>query len=188
MGYAIAAAAVERGHEVILVSGPVCLSAPKRVELCCVSSAQEMYEAVAARLIGCDAAVMTAAVADYRPARIEERKIKKTDASLTLSLERTPDILGSARDVMGFAGLLVGFAAETDDLSANARDKLEKKKCDLIVANDVSRDDIGFGSDRNEVTVFFGDGRELPLDKVEKVTLGARLVEIIEQECLPADA
>jgi len=181
MGYAIAEAAVAAGHDVILVSGPVCLSPPDGIaEVIKIVSAEDMYQAVEQRIGSVDVAIMAAAVADYRPATVAGQKIKKTGESLTLELERTRDILGSARNVMGFKGLLAGFAAETENVKANAIGKMQRKGCDLLFANDVSGSETGFDSDSNEIIVFFSDGRELPLDKASKNRLAARLIEIIE--------
>lgn len=181
MGYALAAAAAARGHEVALISGPVRLDFPPGVrETALVESAREMYDAVQMRLGGCDAAIFCAAVADYRPVEISERKIKKTGDRLTLELERTEDILGSARSVFGFSGVLVGFAAETDDLETHAWEKLKKKDCDLLVANDVSRPGIGFDSDRNAVTLFFADGRREALSERPKSEIAQIVVEFVE--------
>lgn len=181
MGYAIAAAAVARGHEVVLISGPVTIGPPAGLaEFARVESAREMFEAVRDRIGGCAAAIFCAAVADYRPSRVAERKIKKTDDTLILELEKTEDILGSARSVFSFGGILVGFAAETERIEEYARAKLRKKGCDLIVANDVSQPGIGFESDRNEVTLFFADGRRESPAPGSKSEIGQKLVEIVE--------
>lgn len=181
MGYAIAEAAVERGHEVVLVSGPVTLATPDGLaDRAAVESARDMFEAVRDRIDGCDAAIFCAAVADYRPVKFQEEKIKKTGDSLTLELEKTEDILGSARPIFGFEGVLVGFAAETNNLEEFAWAKLEKKGCDLLVANDISRRDIGFDSDRNEVRLFFANGRRQSLPAASKSALGGQLIEIVE--------
>ena len=181
MGYALAETAVAKGHEVILISGPVNLEAPTGLaELVSIESAREMFEAVRDRIDGCEAAIFCAAVADYRPVNSPDRKIKKTEDSLTLELEKTEDILGSARSGFGFSGILVGFAAETHDLAKYASGKLEKKGCDLVVANDVSRRDIGFDTDHNEVQLFFADGRREVLPVQTKAGIGQKLVEIVE--------
>lgn len=181
MGYAIAAAAAARGHEVVLVTGPVAIPAPAPLaERVPVESAREMYDAVRDRIGGCDAAIFCAAVADYRPVQIAEQKIKKTGDRLTLELEKTEDILGSARLAFGFSGVLVGFAAETEQVETHARAKLEKKSCDLIVANDVSRPGVGFDAEENEVRLFFADGHAESLGRQSKAEIGQKLVEIVE--------
>tara|TARA_B110000196_G_scaffold255718_1_gene225761 strand:+ start:1308 stop:1949 length:642 start_codon:yes stop_codon:yes gene_type:complete len=165
MGYALASAGVHFGHRVTLISGPTNLDVPINVDYVQVETAQEMFEATRAYIQKAEAAIFAAAVADYRPALFAEEKIKKTGETLTLELVRTTDILGSARSTFGFEGVLVGFAAETENLEANARGKLERKGCDLVVANDVSQSGIGFDSDHNEVLLVYPDRVEpLPLD------------------------
>ena len=178
MGYEIAHAAAHAGHRVLLVSGPTSLDVPDGVDFIPVESAEEMYQAVANYLPKMDAAFFAAAVADYTPAEPSVQKIKKTGDALTLDLVRTKDILGSARSPMGFTGFLVGFAAETENLEANARLKLEKKDCDLIVANDVSRADIGFDSHENEALLVFPDRTE-PFPKAPKHDLAMHLVSML---------
>ena len=180
MGYAIAEAALAAGHKVILVSGPVSIASPEGAEVVAVESAGEMYEAVAQRIGEVDAAIMTAAVADYRPAVVAREKVKKAGERITVELVRTRDILGSAREAMGFSGVLVGFAAETSDLEPYARQKLEHKGCDLVVANDVSRPGIGFDSDENEVVVLFRNGTSRVLPRASKTEIGKLLVKIVE--------
>ena len=180
MGYAMADAFAKAGHAVLLISGPTRLEVPDGVDFLPVESAEEMFEAVKRHLGRMDAAVFAAAVADYRPANISAQKIKKTGETLTLELVRTPDILGSVRGDFGFTGTLVGFAAETQNLEANAREKLRRKGCDLVIANDVSKPGIGFDSDRNEVLLVFPEHTEaLPED--EKHHLAPRLVREIER-------
>lgn len=180
MGYAIAGAAVAAGHEVTLVSGPVGLAPPDSlVDFVPVTSASDMFAAVAARLLKMDVAIFAAAVADYRPLTVAPEKIKKTGETLTLELVRTPDILGSAREPLGFKGLLVGFAAETENLRAHALAKLHRKGCDLMVANDVGQQGIGFDSDANAVTVFFEDGREVVLETQSKHALAQTLIALL---------
>ncbi len=179
MGYAIAEAAIAAGHEVLLVSGPVSLTAPAEAELISVESAAQMYAAVRVAILRCDVAIHCAAVADYRPAQIASEKLKKTSENLTLELEKTEDILGSCRSPFGFEGTLIGFAAETENLEANALAKLERKGCDYLVANDVSRKDIGFDQDENEVIIFGADGSRQALAKQEKRELGKAILELI---------
>lgn len=179
MGYALAAAAVEARHQVLLISGPCALDLPKGVDLLPVESAAEMYQAVENYLIRHDVAIFAAAVADYSPAEVSPQKIKKSAEELTLRLVKTKDILGSARDLMGFTGKLIGFAAETENLEINARKKLQRKKADLIIANDVSRPDIGFASEENEVLLVYPD-RSVPIPQADKHHLAHQLIEIIE--------
>jgi phosphopantothenoylcysteine decarboxylase/phosphopantothenate--cysteine ligase len=180
MGYAMADAFAQAGHSVLLVSGPTALDVPDGVDFLPIESAQEMFEAVKRHIGRMDAAVFAAAVADYRPVIVAGQKIKKTGETLALELVKTPDILGSVRGEFGFTGTLVGFAAETQDLEANARQKLIQKNCDLVIANDVSKPGIGFDSDRNEVLLVFPEHTEaLPED--EKHHLAPRLVREIER-------
>jgi phosphopantothenoylcysteine decarboxylase/phosphopantothenate--cysteine ligase len=180
MGYAMAAAFADAGHRVLLISGPTQLDVPDGVDFLPIESAQEMYDAVKRHIGRMDAAVFAAAVADYRPAIVSEQKIKKTGETLTLELVKTPDTLGSVRGEFGFTGTLVGFAAETQNLEANAREKLKRKGCDLVIANDVSKPGIGFDSDRNEVLMVFPEHTEaLPED--EKHHLAPRIVREIEK-------
>jgi phosphopantothenoylcysteine decarboxylase/phosphopantothenate--cysteine ligase len=168
MGFALAAEAARRGAAVTLIAGPTTAEPPSAAELVRVRGAVQMRDAVMARVADADIVVMAAAVADYAPEAAQVRKIKKQGDTLTLTLHKTPDILaalgewrrrqGSARPV------LVGFAAETDDLVASARRKLESKRVDLIVANDVLQPGAGFEVDTNVVTLVGRDGDEaLPL-------------------------
>lgn len=180
MGYGIAEAALEKGHEVVLVSGPTFLDPPRRAELVGVESARDMFEAVREFLPGCDAAIYCAAVSDYRVREVAVEKIKSHRETWSLELEKTEDVLGSCRRVFGFEGILVGFAAETENLEANARGKLERKQCDLVVANDVSRKDIGFDREDNEVHLFFADGSSQVLPFEKKRVIGGQLIQIIE--------
>jgi phosphopantothenoylcysteine synthetase/decarboxylase len=180
MGYAMAAVALERGHSVTLISGPVNLPCPAGARMIQVETAQQMYDAVQERITGQDAAIFSAAVADYRPVQVAEQKIKKQQAAMTLELERTQDILGNVRSSFGFKGLLCGFAAETENLTANAQDKLQRKGCDLLVANDVSQPGIGFDSRDNEITLHFTDGRVQHFPKASKLALAEQLIQVME--------
>lgn len=180
MGYAIAEAALEAGHQVTLISGPVAIAAPEGVTLISIETAEEMYEAVSARIRDSEVAVFCAAVADYRVENVAREKIKKSGDRLTLTLTKNPDILGSARSVFGFTGILVGFAAETNDLARHAIEKLERKQCDLLVANDVSRSDIAFDRNVNEVTLFFRDGTRENLPLAAKREIARSLIARIE--------
>lgn len=161
MGYALAEAARDRGARVVLVSAPTGLDDPAALEVVKVRSASEMRDAVLAAVQGADALIMAAAVADYQPADVAGQKIKKDSSALIIELEKTPDILQEAQGSF----LRVGFAAETEDLLANARGKLERKALDLIVANDVSAEGSGFGADTNKVTLVgkSGEAEDLPL-------------------------
>lgn len=181
MGYALAGAALEAGHEVDLISGPVNLAAPEGVHFRSIETAQEMFDAVAEIIPGADAAIFCAAVADYRVKEVAGEKIKKADGELTLTLVKNPDVLGSVRNVFGFEGFLVGFAAETENLEENAKGKLRRKSCDLLVANDVSRSDIGFDQDENEVLFFFADGREERLAKAGKREIAREIIARVEK-------
>src|SRR6478609_3179082 len=160
MGYALAGAFVHEGHSVLLISGPTHLDVPDNVDFIPVETAAEMHDVVSKHIGRMDIAVFAAAVADYTPATVEARKIKKSGDAFTLELVRTADILGSARLQFGFTGTLVGFAAETENLEANAREKLLSKQCDLVIANDVSQPGIGFDSDHNQVLFVYPDHTE----------------------------
>jgi phosphopantothenoylcysteine synthetase/decarboxylase len=178
MGYELAAAFAREGHSVLLVSGPTALDVPEGVDFLPVETAAGMYQAVENHLRRMDIAVFTAAVADYTPAAPAPHKLKKTAGTLTLELVKTPDILGSAREPFGFTGTLVGFAAETENLEANARGKLIRKRCDLVIANDVSKPGIGFDSNQNEVMLVYPDRHE-PLPMASKHELAHQLVQAI---------
>jgi phosphopantothenoylcysteine synthetase/decarboxylase len=181
MGFALAVAARDAGHEVTLVSGPVALAEPDGVAVLHVTTAADMLEAVASEISEADVAIFSAAVADFRPVRSEPNKIKKCGATLTLELERTRDILGSARSDFGFGGVLVGFAAETERLVENAAAKLRSKRCDLVIANDVSREDIGFDSSDNAVVVCYPGGATRALEKRSKADLAHWIVSECER-------
>lgn len=178
MGYELASAFAKAGHEVLLISGPTALDVPGRVDFLPVESATEMHEAVAQHLGKMEVAVFAAAVADYTTSRVESQKIKKSGERLTLELVKTPDILGSARSEHNYTGTLVGFAAETENLEQYARQKLQAKACDLIIANDVSQPGIGFDSDRNEVLLVYPEGSEA-LPEASKHDLAHQLVQAI---------
>jgi phosphopantothenoylcysteine decarboxylase/phosphopantothenate--cysteine ligase len=187
MGFELAAAAAAAGHTVTLIAGPVSLDTPEGVSRLDVVSAEEMYEAVKTALPAADAAIFSAAVADYRPAHVASQKIKKSGAALTLTLERTKDILGSVRSEFGWHGFLAGFAAETENLLRNAREKLNRKGCDLLVANDVSKPGIGFDAAENEVTLVYRNGTERVLPRMTKRELAALIIgEVRPAEEVPA--
>ena len=178
MGYALAKAAVRRGADVTLVSGPTALKMPQGVTFCPVKTAEDMKRAVLEHRAGCDIIIKAAAVSDYRPREYAGQKIKKGDDSVSLELVRNPDILACLGDTKSEAPcVLVGFAAETEDLIANAEKKLKAKNVDMIVANDVSREDAGFETDTNRVKFIYGGGRveDSPLmtkDEVADLILG----------------
>lgn len=177
MGFALAAAAAAAGADVTLVAGPVGLATPPGVRRVDVASAQQMHDAVLACVDASDIFIACAAVADYRPAAPATQKIKKSAERLQIELVRNPDILATvtAREPHPFT---VGFAAETHDVLAYARGKLEAKRLDLIVANDVSRSDIGFDSEHNEVTLVAADGT-VALPRGSKVRLAHDLIAAI---------
>lgn len=179
MGYALAEAARDAGHEVTLISGPVFLPAPTGIKLVKVETAREMFEAVQTHIASADVAIFAAAVADYRPVVKATQKIKKSAETLTLELERTEDILGSARSLFRFKGCLVGFAAETEKLVEHAQDKLVRKGCDLIIANDVSQPGIGFDSAENAVTLCLPGGQTQVLPQQSKSALADELMKFI---------
>ncbi|PFA69010.1 bifunctional phosphopantothenoylcysteine decarboxylase/phosphopantothenate--cysteine ligase CoaBC [Bacillus sp. AFS015802] len=170
MGYALAEAAISLGaEEVVLISGPSGLTVPKGVEWIPVTSAEDMYQAVHEVFPKADIVVKSAAVADYRPKEILEEKLKKKDGNLVIEFERTKDILMSLGERKTHQ-YLIGFAAETTNVEAYAKAKLEKKRADMIVANNVKETGSGFGTDTNKVSIVTsgGDVRELPLlSKVE---------------------
>jgi len=184
MGYAVAEAATARGAGVILVSGPTALPPPDGVDVIHVETAQEMSNAVLAKLPAATIVIKAAAVADYRPKQAAGRKIKKDDAIPEIVLERTPDILAEVGKQKG-RRIVVGFAAETENLVANARKKLQRKNLDLIVANDVSQPGAGFDSDTNLVKILDAQGgvEELPLQAKRAVAdrILDRVVALLKQ-------
>jgi phosphopantothenoylcysteine decarboxylase / phosphopantothenate---cysteine ligase len=172
MGFALAKVARRRGARVILVSGPTPYPFPRRdVEFFSVRTAEEMRQVVWAHLERCSVVIKAAAVSDYRPIRVSKNKMKKGDPYQTLELERTRDILEEVGKKKGDR-ILVGFAAETEDLIAHARKKLAEKNLDFIVANDVTQPDAGFGTDTNQVRILFPSGeiKDLPLVSKEEVS------------------
>lgn len=175
MGYALAAAAARRGASVTLISGPVNLAPPFGVECVPVETSAQMREAVLQARKGAAAVFMAAAVSDYVP-QAATSKIKRSGSSLALELEEGPDILaGLGQDRQ--EKLLVGFAAETDDLLANARAKLERKNVDFIVANDVSRPDLGLEADRNQVTILGRGGEHWEIPKASKAEVAEAILD-----------
>ncbi len=181
MGYAIAVAARDRGHEVVLISGPVSLSAPEGIRVVSVVSAAEMLDAVSTHFESCDALVMAAAVADWRPVEVSRLKVKKRQASSTLTLEPTADILMTLKPRKG-SRTVVGFAAETADVEAEARRKVTAKRLDMIVANDVSQPDAGFDVDTNRVMFITADAPAIPFPVMSKREVAERIVKWVEQK------
>jgi phosphopantothenoylcysteine decarboxylase / phosphopantothenate---cysteine ligase len=172
MGYALAKMARRRGAEVILITGPASLPLPRRdIKFLPVRSAEEMRKAVFNSLVGSSVVIKAAAVSDYRPKVISQKKIKKGESETTLTLERTKDILEELGKKKGNR-ILIGFAAETEDLIANAKKKLKEKNLDFIVVNDVTRPGAGFGSDTNQVKIIYPSGqiKDLPLMTKEGVS------------------
>lgn len=178
MGYALAAAAAARGAEVLLVSGPVNLPVPQGVAVIPVESAQQMRDAVLAEYHDADIVIKAAAVADYRCIKQAEHKIKKNDENLTITLEKNPDILAELGRLKT-KQILVGFAAETEQLVAYATEKLNRKNADMIVANNVMLPDAGFNTDTNIVKLLYRDGRMEDLPKMEKTKLAGIIVDRI---------
>lgn len=184
MGFAIADAALDTGHNVILISGPVNLPPPPKSRFISVSTSDEMFDAVHQHVNSADICVLCAAVADYKPVQVSPVKIKKRDGEFSLELIPTRDILQSLgqRDDRKF--LLVGFAAETDHLEANATKKLREKNCDIIVANDAR---IALEGDENELLILFRDGETKQISRAPKKILARELLKIFsnsQQKCL----
>jgi phosphopantothenoylcysteine decarboxylase/phosphopantothenate--cysteine ligase len=172
MGYALAKMARRRGAEVILITGPTSLTFPRRdIQWVPVRSAEEMRKAVFTHLEESSIVIKAAAVSDYRPKVISQKKIKKGDSNTTLTLERTEDILEELGRKKGNR-ILIGFAAETEDLIANAKKKLQKKNLDFIVINDVTKPGAGFALDTNQVKILYpsGEVKDLPLVTKEEVS------------------
>jgi len=178
MGYAIAEAAALRGARVILVSGPVQIAAPEGVELIATETAREMHDAVMARVGEASIIIKAAAVADYHVADVPAQKVKKTAMRLSLELDPTPDILAEIGRVKTDQ-ILIGFAAETQNMVEEARRKLATKNCDMVVANLVGRDGIGFESDDNEVALVASSGDVIRLSRAPKRVLAGQILDQI---------
>jgi phosphopantothenoylcysteine decarboxylase/phosphopantothenate--cysteine ligase len=180
MGFAVAEAALSRGADVSVVAGATSVSYPNGIRVLRAISADQMYEAVMHELPNATVFIGAAAVADYRPAHRAATKIKKTQSSMVLKLERTRDILGDVAAARNNGLLVIGFAAETNDILTNAREKLRAKDLDAIVANDVTRIDAGFDSDANAITILARDAEtalELPL--MSKLEAAHRILDEI---------
>jgi phosphopantothenoylcysteine decarboxylase/phosphopantothenate--cysteine ligase len=176
MGYALAEAAAERGAEVILVSGPVGIAEPRGVRMVHVRTALEMHDAVIAHLPEASIIVKAAAVADYHLAHVPRHKIKKTAMRMSLDLDPTLDILAELGRKKGDR-LLIGFAAETENLVESARLKLESKNCDMVVANLVNQEATGFEADENEVVLVLSTGETIPLSRAPKRVIADRIFD-----------
>ncbi|MFA0491448.1 bifunctional phosphopantothenoylcysteine decarboxylase/phosphopantothenate--cysteine ligase CoaBC [Vibrio splendidus] len=182
MGYALAEAAAKQGATVTLISGPVSLATPNKVNRIDVDSAQQMFDAVTANAAQHDIFISCAAVADYRPETIADQKLKKVDGKddMTIQMVKNPDIVASVASMSEGRPFTVGFAAETQDVEKYARGKLERKNLDMICANDVSVEGQGFNSSSNELHLYWKDGdKSLPLDS--KDTLGFQILDQIQQ-------
>ncbi len=180
MGYAIASSALDREHEVCLISGPVNLEPPKAASFVSVVTAEEMLQAVKKNIAWCDVLIMTAAVADWRPISINAEKIKKGAGSLSLKLEPTVDILDAIRDRKG-TRIFVGFSADSTDVVSEATRKLTAKHLDMMVANDITRTDAGFECDTNQVTVIERSGAQHVLPLMSKSDVATELMKLIEK-------
>lgn len=177
MGYALANAAVKAGHKVTLISGPTSLAPPKKVHFFSVTTADEMKKEVLKFFKKADVIIKSAAVADYKPAKIENKKIKKNKGVIYLKLNKNIDILKLLGSRKKSSQTLVGFAAETDHCVENALAKLQRKKCDLLVLNDVSQKGIGFDSENNQVTLFSKTAPPVSFKKMTKQKLAIQLIK-----------
>ena len=180
MGFALADAAVKRGAQVTVVAGITSVAPPAGAKIIQALSAEEMSQAVEQERVNASVFIGAAAIADYRPTQKADQKIKKTQDSITLTLERTPDVLSQVAAARTNGMLVIGFAAETENIIANAREKLRSKKLDAIVANDVTREDSGFDSSTNAITIITkdnGDPLELPL--LSKTDAANRILDVI---------
>jgi phosphopantothenoylcysteine decarboxylase/phosphopantothenate--cysteine ligase len=179
MGYALAEAALKRGMNVTLISGPVCLAPVKGINTIKVESASEMADAVFRLESEAEIIISAAAVADYRPVKVTKGKIKKSGGEMVLKLERTTDILQTLGKSKRKNLFLAGFAAETERLLEYAEIKLKKKNLDLIIANDVSDSEIGFNSDANAVTLIFKDGKKIDIPRSSKKIIAEKIIDEI---------
>jgi phosphopantothenoylcysteine decarboxylase/phosphopantothenate--cysteine ligase len=191
MGDALARVARRRGAEVILITGPTSLPIPRGdIRVFSIRTAEEMREAVLAHMEGCSVVIKAAAVSDFRPKEISQKKLKKADPRTSLELEKTRDILKEIGKKKGDR-ILVGFAAETEDLMANARKKMMEKNLDFIVVNDVTKPDAGFGSDTNRVKILYSSGevKDLPLMSKEEVShfILDDVIKILKQKKIRKD-
>lgn len=178
MGYALAEAARAAGHDVTLISGPTALAQPSGLQFVTITTSDELYEAVHEQVANCDVLIMCAAVCDYKPVSVAAQKAEKSRGEFALRLTPTRDILASLPGE-NRPYFVVGFAAQTHDLAANARRKLIAKNCDLMIANDVSHSDCGMESDDNEVTIFFREGAPRTLSRAPKLMIAREILKIV---------
>ena len=181
MGFALAEAALKRGADVTVVAGTTTAAVPSGVRIVNALSAEEMSQAVAQESAGASVFIGAAAIADYRPVQRAEQKIKKTNDSITLTLERTPDVLSQVAASRTNGMLVIGFAAETENVIDNAREKLRAKKLDAIVANDVTRHDSGFDSATNAITIITADDNPIAFPVLSKRDAADRILDVIVQ-------
>ncbi len=184
MGFALAQAALDAGAQVDLIAGPVNLATPDRANRHNVSSALEMYEASLKLASACDIFIACAAVADYRPEQYQEQKIKKesNQDTLNLRLVKNPDIVSEVAKLEQRPSFILGFAAESQNLEQNARDKLARKNLNMIAANDISKPGIGFNSESNAIRLFYPEGKQInscELQQASKYVLAQRIIEVI---------
>ena len=179
MGFALAEAALKRGADVTVVAGVTTATVPYGVRIVNALSAEEMSQAVTRESAGASVFIGAAAIADYRPVQRAEQKIKKSDDSITLTLERTPDVLSQVAASRTNGMLVIGFAAETENVVENAREKLRAKKLDAIVANDVTRQDSGFDSATNAITIITRDDNPIALPVLSKRKAADRILDVI---------
>ena len=179
MGFALAEAALKRGGEVVVVAGTTTVSPPAGVRIVKALSAEEMAQAVARESADASVFIGAAAIADYRPAQRAEQKIKKSEESITLTLERTPDVLSQVAASRANGMLVIGFAAETENVVENAREKLRNKKLDAIIANDVTRADSGFDTATNAITIITKDNDPVELPVMSKTEAADRILDVI---------
>lgn len=182
MGYALAEVAIERGGEVILVSGKTNISPPSGVQLISVETADEMYQEVMKNLDGADIVIKSAAVADYRPKEVFQQKFKKTDGPWVIEMERTKDIAFEVGRIKKDDQFFVGFAAETDNLVERAKGKIERKKMDMIVANHVLTEGAGFEQDTNIATLISKTGEEITFPKMSKKELAFKILNEVKSK------
>ena len=179
MGYSIAEEARDRGAEVVLISGPTSLRKPNGIKVIDIKTNEDMFNAIKNEFKDADIVIKSAAVADYKAKNYSNEKIKKTGDDLNLIFERDRDILKTLGD-MKENQILVGFAAESSNLKENAKDKLDRKNLDYIVANDISKSETGFASDENKVTIISKSGEEVSLEKMSKREVAKNIFDIIK--------